>query len=161
MVRGKRSWRIIMKRRNIERSRQLRKNQTDAERKMWSILRNRQLNGVKFRRQFSIGRFIVDFYSPEFKLGIEADGGGHYKDEERVQDERRTSELSELGVEILRFSDLDILKNIEGVYQVILKTIENKKTPHPNPLPSGEREKNKRRKVKTFHLHPIKKKVKN
>ncbi|MCH7760554.1 endonuclease domain-containing protein [candidate division TA06 bacterium] len=118
-----------MKRRNIEKSRKLRKNQTDAERKMWSILRNRQLHGVKFRRQFSIGRFILDFYSPEYKLGIEADGGGHYKDEERVRDELRTRELSELGVEILRFTDLDILNHMEGVYQVILKNIENKKNP--------------------------------
>ena len=96
---------------------------------MWSILRNRQLHGVKFRRQFSIGRFILDFYSPEYKLGIEADGGGHYKDEERVRDELRTRELSELGVEILRFTDLDILNHMEGVYQVILKNIENKKNP--------------------------------
>ena len=118
-----------MKRRNIEKSRKLRKNQTDAERKMWSILRNRQLHGVKFRRQFSIGRFILDFYSPEYKLGIEADGGGHYKDEERVRDELRTRELSELGVEILRFTDLDILNHMEGVSQVILKNIENKKNP--------------------------------
>jgi very-short-patch-repair endonuclease len=133
-----------MKRRNIEKSRALRKNKTDAERKMWSILRNRQLNGVKFRRQFPIGRFILDYYSPEYKLGIEADGGGHYKDEERVRDERRTRELSKLGVEILRFSDLDILKNIEGVYQVILKTTENKKTPSPLPSPQRERVKNKK-----------------
>ena len=118
-----------MKRRNVEKSRILRKDQTDAEGKLWLILRNRQLEGVKFRRQFPIGRFILDFYSPEYKLGIEADGGGHYQDAERVRDERRTSELSQLGVQILRFSDLDILNNLGGVYRVILKTIESKKDP--------------------------------
>jgi len=134
-----------MKRRNIEKSRKLRKNQTDAERKLWSIIRNRQLNGVKFRRQFSIGRFILDFYSPEYRLGIEVDGGGHYKDEERVRDELRTKELSEVEVEILRFSDLDILKNMEGVYQVILKTIENKGKPLTLTLsPEGRGRKIKR-----------------
>ncbi len=69
-----------MKRNNIEKCRRLRKEQTDAERKLWSILRNRQLSGVKFRRQFPIGRYMLDFYSPEHKLGIEADGGQHYED---------------------------------------------------------------------------------
>jgi len=68
-----------MKRNNIERCRNLRKNQSNAEKKLWSILRNRQLSGVKFRRQFSIGRYIVDFYSPEYRVGIEADGGQHFE----------------------------------------------------------------------------------
>lgn len=116
-----------MKRQNVERCRDLRKNQTDAERKLWSILRNRQLADVKFRRQFSIGRYILDFYSPEYKLGIEADGGQHYEDKGKRKDELRTRELSKLGVEILRFSDGEILNNTDGVYQVIQEAIERKK----------------------------------
>jgi len=64
-----------MKRDNINRCRELRRNLTDAEKKLWRLLRNRPLVGVKFRRQFSIGSYIIDFYSPEYKLGIEADGG--------------------------------------------------------------------------------------
>ncbi len=129
-----------MKRSNIERCRNLRKNQTDVERKLWAILRNRQVSGVKFRRQFSIGRYILDFYSPEYRLGIEADGGQHYEDEGRERDELRMKELSKLGVQILRFSDIEILNNIEGVYEVIQKAIGDKKiTPHLNPLPIGER----------------------
>jgi len=123
-----------MKRKNIGKCRSLRKNQTDAERKLWSLLRNRKLAKVKFRRQFPIDRYILDFYSPEHKLGIEADGGQHFSDEGKVKDGLRTKKLAKYGIQILRFSDLDILNNIEGVYVAILKTIEEKKeenTPSP------------------------------
>ncbi len=122
-----------MKRNNIGKCRFLRKHQTDAERKLWSLLRNRQLAKVKFRRQFPVDRHILDFYSPEYKLGIEADGGQHYSDEGKAKDELRTGKLAEHGIQILRFSDLDILQNIEGVYQVILKTIEGMKKKSPSP----------------------------
>ncbi len=122
-----------MKRKNIDKCRILRKKQTDAERKLWLVLRNRQLSGAKFRRQFSIGKYILDFYSPEYKLGIEADGGQHYEDEGRRKDKLRTSELSQVGVQILRFSDREILNNIEGVYQIIQESIEKKKGSSPSP----------------------------
>ncbi|MCX5666699.1 MAG: endonuclease domain-containing protein, partial [Candidatus Omnitrophica bacterium] len=92
-----------MKRNSIEKCRKLRKDQTDAERVLWSILRNRQLSGVKFRRQFPVGRYILDFYSPEYNLGIEADGGQHYEDKGRSEDALRTRELAKYGVEIVRF----------------------------------------------------------
>jgi very-short-patch-repair endonuclease len=123
-----------MKRKNRGKCRYLRKNQTNAERKLWLLLRNRQLAKVKFRRQFPVDRYILDFYSPEYQLGIEADGGQHYSDKGKVKDELRTGKLAKHGIQILRFSDLDILNNIEGVYAVILKTIEEKKeenTPSP------------------------------
>ena len=82
----------------------------------------------------------LDFYSPEYRLGIEADGGQHYEDKGRQRDEFRTRELNKLGVEIVRFSDWEILTNIEGVYEIIKKTIEKKgNPPHLNPLPVGER----------------------
>lgn len=122
-----------MKRDNISYCRKLRKNQTDAENKLWIALRDRQLSGIKFRRQFSINGYILDFYSPECKLGIEADGGQHYGNTNKKQDDIRTKELAKLGIKILRFSDRDILKNIEGVCEAI--------TPHLNPLPRGERKK--------------------
>jgi very-short-patch-repair endonuclease len=141
-VRGKsKTHKNKMKRQNVERCRNLRKNQTEAERKLWRILRNRQLAGVKFRRQFSVNRYILDFYSPEYRLGIEADGGQHYEDKGRKCDELRTRELSKLGVQILRFSDRDILKNVEGIYEIIQESIEKKKNspPHLSPLPRGER----------------------
>jgi adenine-specific DNA-methyltransferase len=130
-----------MKRDNINRCRELRRNLTDGEKKLWRLLRNRQLVGVKFRRQLSIGSYILDFYSPEYMLGIEADGGQHYEDTIRQRDEIRTKELSKLGVKILRFSDRDILNNIDGVFEVIQETLTNKRgnPPHLNPLPTGER----------------------
>ncbi len=98
------------------------------------MLRNRQLAKVKFRRQFPIDKYILDFYSPEYKLGIEADGGQHYSDEGEVKDELRAGKLVGYGIQILRFNNLDILNNSEGVYGVILKTIEEmkrKNTPSP------------------------------
>lgn len=129
-----------MKRPNIPVSRKLRKDQTDAERKLWSVLRNRQLNGIKFRRQFSIDRYILDFYAPEHKIAVEADGGQHYADEGVAKDKVRTEALEVQGIRILRFSDRDILMNIEGVCEVILRTVENhKNTPSPQSSPPGER----------------------
>ena len=79
-----------MKRKNIDFCRNLRQNQTDAECKLWSILRNRQLEGVKFRRQYPIDKYVLDFYSPECRLGIEADGGQHYEEAGRKRDGSRT-----------------------------------------------------------------------
>jgi very-short-patch-repair endonuclease len=128
-----------MKRPNIDKSRLLRKNQTDAERKLWSLLRNRQIAGVKFRRQFPIEKYILDFYSPELKLCIESDGGQHYDESGLQRDQERTSVLTSLGVNVLRFNNRDVLINIEGVYDVILRAVEEKNTPSPQSSPLGER----------------------
>jgi very-short-patch-repair endonuclease len=133
-----------MKRPNIDKARCLRRNQTDAENKLWGILRNRSLATAKFRRQFSLDRYILDFYAPEIKLCIEADGGQHYSDEGKRHDDARAKVLSDLGVEILRFSDRDILNNIEGVCEVILRAIESRTPPHLNPLPQGRGSKNQK-----------------
>lgn len=127
-----------MKRPNVKKSRHLRKNLTDAEKKLWSILRNRGLAGAKFRRQFPIANYILDFYCPEYKVCIEADGGQHYSNEGKQKDEERTQVLSELGVQVLRFSDRDILTNLEGVCAIIQRVVEAK-PPHLDPLPRGER----------------------
>lgn len=125
-----------MKRNNINKSRKLRRNQTEAEKKLWTLLRNRQLAGAKFRRQFPISGYILDFYAPQYKLNIEADGGQHYEDKGKQRDEIRTRELHKLGIETVRFSDRDILSNIEGVYEAIKKTIE-KRCPTPSLPFSG------------------------
>lgn len=113
----------VSRRTNIKASQELRKNQTDAERILWNALRNRQICGVKFRRQYSIDKYILDFYSPEHKVGIEADGGQHYMDGIKQQDELRTKELTKIDVRILRFNNIDILNNIEGVCEAIEKTL--------------------------------------
>jgi very-short-patch-repair endonuclease len=128
-----------MKRLNIGKSRMFRKNQTDAERKLWSLLRNRQLNGVKFRRQVGIGKYIMDFYAPAYKLCIEADGGQHYKEEDQQKDYLRSVELLQQGITVIRFNNIDILTNPHGVTWKIIETIgEIEKVNHqiPSPLSS-------------------------
>ena len=129
-----------MKRGNVQKSRALRRSETNAEKKLWDLLRNRQLLNVKFRRQFSVSHYIIDFYSPKCRLGIEADGGQHYDEDGKQKDEIRTEELSKFGIKILRFSDYEILNNIEGVVEVIQEEIGKLIiSPHLDPLPRGER----------------------
>jgi very-short-patch-repair endonuclease len=100
-------------------ARQLRKNMTDAERALWARLRRKQLNGRIFYRQKNIGSYIVDFYCPAAKLIVELDGGQHYSAEGRVKDEIRDQYLAKVGLKVIRFSDLDVLKNMDGVLQVL------------------------------------------
>jgi len=126
----------FMKRQNIEKCRKMRRDQTDAERKLWALLRNRQFAGAKFRRQFSIGKYILDFYCPTCKIGIEADGGQHYEPIGEEKDNQRTNELSLLGITMLRFSNNDILQNIEGVWEIVQKEISERQKP-PSPQPSS------------------------
>jgi very-short-patch-repair endonuclease len=98
---------------------------TDAERKLWSVLRNSQLAGAKFRRQQPIGPFIADFVCQEQRLIIEADGGQHAA---VGADERRTVFLESKGYRVLRFWNNEVLNNLEGVAQVIIAAIS---APHP------------------------------
>jgi very-short-patch-repair endonuclease len=95
----------------------LRKNSTDAEVLLWQRLRARQLNGIKFRRQQPCKNFILDFLSFEKRLIIELDGGQHAQ--ERHKDIERDRFLSENGFRVLRFWNNEVLKNIDGVLEVI------------------------------------------
>jgi very-short-patch-repair endonuclease len=114
-------------------ARQLRKNMTEAERALWLELRKKQLNGRIFYRQKNIGDYIVDFYCPSAKLAVELDGGQRYSVKGRAKDEIRDEYLANLGLKVFRFSDLDVLKNMEGVLAVLH---ENTKIP-PAPLYKG------------------------
>jgi very-short-patch-repair endonuclease len=98
------------------RSRQLRTNQTDAEKKLWWRLRNRQVAGCKFVRQEPVGPYICDFVCREQRLVIEVDGGQHA---ESVTDRRRDQWLVSHRYRVIRFWNNDVLKNIEGVLQMI------------------------------------------
>jgi len=94
---------------------------------LWQSIRRKQL-GVKFRRQFSIGNFILDFYAPKIKLGIEIDGETHFFNREtREKDEERDKILARQGIRVLRFLNTEIMKNLEGVIREILDQIH--KTP--------------------------------
>jgi very-short-patch-repair endonuclease len=97
-----------------DRARELRSNMTDAEVKLWQNLRMRQVAGVKFMRQRPIGNYIVDFYSPETGLVIEVDGGQHYEKESEEYDKIRDAFLQDQGLTVLRFTNMDVLQNIEG-----------------------------------------------
>ncbi len=95
-----------------------RQNMTDAERKVWQVLRGK-LTGVSFRRQHQIGRYIVDFVCLEKRLVIECDGSQHTEE----ADKERTRFLENEGFRVLRFWNNEILTNIEGVYEVIVKEL--------------------------------------
>jgi adenine-specific DNA-methyltransferase len=110
---------------------------TDAERRLWRHLRDRQLGGWKFRRQHPVGPFIVDFVCLEKKVVIEVDGGQHAENEEL--DLRRSAYLEKLGYHILRFWNNEVLQETEAVLTTIFASIEDA-PPHPSPLPPrGER----------------------
>jgi very-short-patch-repair endonuclease len=97
-------------------ARSLRNNMTDAEKKLWSKLRGKKISDLQFYRQRPIGKYIVDFYCPKRNLAIEIDGGQHYQDLEIKKDQQRIRDLKEIfNLKVIRFTNLDILKNIEGV----------------------------------------------
>ena len=86
------------------RRRELRKNQTLAERIMWTHLRNRQLLGFKFRRQYSVDSFVIDFYCPKLKLAIELDGNVHDLPEQKEYDKKRQMHIETYGISFIRIS---------------------------------------------------------
>jgi very-short-patch-repair endonuclease len=104
-------------------SRELRKNMTDAERYLWSKVRMRQVRGCQFYRQRIIGDYIVDFFCPRAKLVIEVDGGQHSSDEITAADEERDEYLKSKGLKVIRFNDIEVLRNIEGVVEKILENM--------------------------------------
>ncbi len=111
-------------------TRGLRIRQTDAERLLWLHLRDRQLEGIKFRRQQALGKYIVDFVSLEEKLVIEVDGGQHNESLIIEKDEQRTQWLNSRGYTVIRFWNSDVLENMEGVVYKIMETLENRSHPH-------------------------------
>lgn len=117
-------------------ARALRRNQTDAERRLWKYLRGRAFAGWKFRRQHPVGAYIADFACPERKLVIELDGGQHLT--AHKADERRTRELNRLGYRVLRFWDHETLANTQGVLDAIYEALNS--SPQPSPQ-RGEGEK--------------------
>jgi very-short-patch-repair endonuclease len=104
-----------------QKARGLRQSSTDAERRMWSALRDRRLLRFKFRRQHPIGHYVVDFACTEYRLVIEIDGGQH---SESAADIRRTAGLESQGWKLIRFWNNDVLGNTNGVVETILRTLE-------------------------------------
>jgi len=106
---------------NTGRARDLRRDQTPVEARLWSRLRNRQLDGFKFRRQLPIEGYIADFVCIDAKLVVELDGGQHA--EQAEYDARRTAALEAAGFDVLRFWNTDAFENIEGVLEMIRRRL--------------------------------------
>ncbi len=101
--------------------RKLRKSMTLAETALWLMIKNKQLNGARFLRQFSIGNYIVDFYCPAFKLAIELDGEGHLMEDKIEKDRLRTDNLNQLGITVVRFENFEVLDYPERTLQELTK----------------------------------------
>ena len=118
-------------------ARQLRKAQTDAERRLWRLLRSRSVAGCKFRRQHPVGPYVCDFVCIERQLVIEVDGAQHAVQIE--EDEARSAYLESKGYTVVRFWNHEVLTQTEAVLERIYDLISSD-SPHPVPLPEGARE---------------------
>jgi very-short-patch-repair endonuclease len=121
----------------------LRNNLTPAEAKFWKIIRNKNFEGRKFRRQHSVGNYILDFYCPAEGLAVELDGEIHFNEAARDRDRRRKSYLESCGIRVLRFENKLVFDDLEWVLAVIKNNFGwSKTTPHPSdaspPLKGGE-----------------------
>lgn len=115
---------IFNRRDRLEMRRELRNHCTPSEALMWKLLKQRQILGLKFRRQFSAGAYILDFYCPSLKLCIELDGPIHDTLAVAEHDRIRTQYLTlELGIHVIRFRNEDVERNPEGVVEEIIRVI--------------------------------------
>jgi very-short-patch-repair endonuclease len=135
-------------------ARQLRRNSTDAERRLWRLLRDHRFNELRFRRQYACGIYFLDFYCPVAKLAVELDGGGHGFPDQRARDEKRNHLLEERGIKVLRFWNHQMRGELEAVrFEIWHSLMERtgrreeiagyRPKPAPSPQPSppvGERE---------------------
>jgi very-short-patch-repair endonuclease len=128
-------------RRLLKFARTMRRQPTDAEAKLWRMLRMKAIAGYKFRRQHRVAGYILDFYCPSRRLAIELDGGQHADPVQAEHDRIRTMRLNQLGICVLRFWDNDALKHADAVADEILRHLEmNEPPPRPSPGVPGEGE---------------------
>ena len=123
---------IFNRKNQTARRKYLRKNLSKAEAMLWNEIKGRKLFGCKFRRQFSVASYVIDFYCPELKLAIEVDGATHITDEEIKYDKRRQSDMELLKIKFLRFTNPEIYENLHNVLETTKSKIEelkDKQTP--------------------------------
>ena len=125
---------IIFNQAKVKHSRRLlRRNMPLAEKLIWEKLRNRQLSGYKFKRQYSVNNFVVDFFCPETNLAIELDGESHFdKTDSQDKDVDRQKKIKLFGIKFIRFTNNEVYHNLDGVLQIINKNL-------TQPLLSKER----------------------
>ena len=113
-----------------EKRRKLRQYQTNAEELVWRVLRNMQMLGYKFKRQYSVDHFVIDVYCPELKLAVEIDGESHNNPEQREYDIKRQKYLEEFNIKFVRIKDEELLGNPNKAFKTIedsIKLLEKKK----------------------------------
>ena len=126
-------------------ARELRNNPTNTERVLWRQIRSWQLDGYKFRRQQPLGRYIVDFVCLEKRVVVEVDGGQHAQ--EATVDAERDRWLRDQGFVVLRFWNNEVLKNMDGAREVILRNLQS--TPYLSPSPQEGRKNSRKIRGKT------------
>ena len=140
------TWKVSSKLRSNARA--LRKNSTDAERILWSALRDHRLNGAGFRRQVPIENYVADFVCHAARLVVELDGGQHFSNRAEQADARRSAVIEAKGFQVLRFSNHDVTTNRTGVLETIASavaaraptpTLPRKRGREEEELPSGKR----------------------
>jgi very-short-patch-repair endonuclease len=109
----------IFKREDTKKRREHRRSMSDAEVLPWFRLKGRQLLGCKFRRQYSVGSFVLDFFSAEIKLGIELDGHSHFQSGAHEYDQKRQQFIGSFGIKVVRILNTEIYQNLEGVLEMI------------------------------------------
>jgi very-short-patch-repair endonuclease len=107
-------------------ARKLRINSSEAEKKLWAQLRNKQLLNIQFYRQKPIERYIVDFYAPKVKLIIELDGGQHYEEDHKKKDRLRDLNLNRLGFKVMRFDNIQVLGSLNEVLEMIFEEVKGR-----------------------------------
>jgi very-short-patch-repair endonuclease len=118
--------------------RHLRNEMPGSEVMLWARLKGRQLSGCKFRRQYGVGPFVIDFYSPEIKLGVELDGDSHFQEGARAYDEQRTRYISSFGIRIMRFLNADVDENLDGVLEAIGQVVLERRAMNAASQPPGQ-----------------------
>jgi very-short-patch-repair endonuclease len=121
----------------VEYAKQMRREMTEPEMKLWFELRAKRFRNIKFRKQKVIGPYIADFAAREPKLVIELDGDTHSKHE--IYDAKRTAYLQGQGYQVIRFSNRDVMKNLSGVLERLDAVIDQMTAPLPTLSPEGER----------------------
>ena len=115
-------------------ARKLRSETTDSEQRLWSRVRGKQLKGVQFYRQKPIGNYVVDFYAPKAKLVVEVDGSQHLDVNHVLQDAERDGYLVAQGLRVLRFNNLQVFQELDGVVEVIYQEVVSRLNANPpNP----------------------------
>ncbi len=123
----------FQKQSSLGRRRALRKNQTEAEAIFWALVRKRRLFGLKFHRQYNIGRYIADFYCHSARLVVEIDGSGHVKNRQKAYDHERDEYMKSLGLRVLRFTNTEVFNEIERVVEKIVLSLPRHSVPPPPP----------------------------